>query len=392
MPSSIDRSRRDFIVRGARLAALLGVGAPLLQACGGGSSGKAVKDPIDDGLEPEQGPLRIINYADYVNPDVIAAFEKEYGVKVEITTINSGAEMTAKITSGSLKADLSHSLAPTNISRLIAGGILQPLNKSYVPNAKNIVDAFNNPSYDPGALYTMPYTFYGTGIGYRRDRLDPATIDEMGFDSLWEATGVKGQVSILDDEREAFAASMIRRGQLDINTLDQRLIDEALADVTTLIDLQNVKVNIEGYKDIPEGNTSLALTWSADLITGQYYLPEGTEVDVLGFWRPPTDRYVIANDAMAVLAGAEHPVLAHHYLNYILDETNSETNFSWVGYLPALKKLDADYVIAGGYVPEHLRNCVPTNDDIANGLHWNDLGAEGDLQYEEAWSKFTAAG
>jgi len=49
-------------------------------------------------------------------------------------------------------------------------------------------------------------------------------------------------------------------------------------------------------------------------------------------------------------------------------------------------------VIGAGYVPENLRSCVPTNDDIGNGLKFKALGPEGDAQYEAAWSKFTAGG
>ncbi|HEX6657141.1 MAG TPA: twin-arginine translocation signal domain-containing protein [Ilumatobacter sp.] len=87
----VGTTRRDFIVRGAQLAAVLGIGAPLLQACGGDDDDEAVTEPIDDGLEPEAGPLRVFNYADYVNPDVVASFEEKYGVKVDITTFDVDA-------------------------------------------------------------------------------------------------------------------------------------------------------------------------------------------------------------------------------------------------------------------------------------------------------------
>ncbi len=238
-----------------------------------------------------------------------------------------------------------------------------------------------------------PYTFYGTGLGYRADRIDPAEVEAQGWDFLWNATKFKGQVSVLDDEREAFTMAMLRKGITDINTVDRAIIDQALADVTELIDLLNVKVNIEGYKDIPEGTTSLAQIWSADLIGGAAsYLPEGVTADVLGYWHPPTEQYVVNNDMMGVLANAENPVLAHLYIDYLIDNDVSELNFSWNGYLPALTKLDADYVINAGYVPENLRNCVPTNDDIAKGLRYEALGPDGDALYEAAWSKFTAGG
>ncbi len=388
-------SRRQFLASSARLGVLLGAGVPLLNACGGdgGSSRKKQTEPIADGLPPEKGPLRIINYADYVNPEVVANFEAKYGVKVEISTIDTDSEATAKLASGALKVDLHHSMVSTSIGNLIEGGLIQPLNRSYLTNRGNVLNAFDDPPYDPGAVYSVPYTFYGTGLGYRADRIDPAEVEAQGWDFLWNATKFKGQVSVLDDEREAFTMAMLRKGITDINTVDPAIIDQALADVTELIDLLNVKVNIEGYKDIPEGTTSLAHIWSADLIGGAAsYLPEGVTADVLGYWHPPTEQYVVNNDMMGVLANAENPVLAHLYIDYLLDNDVSELNFSWNGYLPALTKLDADYVINAGYVPENLRNCVPTNDDIAKGLRYEALGPDGDALYEAAWSKFTAGG
>lgn len=387
-------SRRQFLAHSAQLGVLLGAGIPLLGACGGKESISGKKtDPIADGLQPEKGPLRIINYADYVYADVVADFEREFGVKVDISTIDTDSEAVAKLASGALKVDLHHSMSNTTIGNLILGGLIQPLNKSYLPNFANVLSAFNDPWYDPGAVYSVPYTFFGTGIGFRADRIDPALVEEQGWDTVWNATDFKGQVSVLDDDREALAMAMLRRGITDINTTDAETIDQALADLLELIDLVNVKVNIEAYKDIPEGTTTVAQTWSADLIAGAAgYLPEGETTDVLGFWHPPSNEYAVTNDSMGVLADAENPVLAHLYLDYLLDNTVSEKNFSWNGYLPALTKLDVDYVIGQGYVPENLRNCVPTNDDIAKGLKYKPLSPEGTALYEEAWSKFTAGG
>ncbi|MGB8858870.1 MAG: spermidine/putrescine ABC transporter substrate-binding protein [Ilumatobacteraceae bacterium] len=386
-------SRRDFLARSAQLGVLLGAGVPLLNACGGDDKRAKVSKSIADGLPPEKGPLRIINYADYVNLEVIADFEAKYGVKVEITTIDTDTEATTKLASGAIKADVHHSMASTSIGNLIAGGLIQPLNKSYITNFPNVISTFDDPWYDAGAAYSVPYTFFGTGIGYRTDRIDPALVERQGWDAIWNATEFKGQVSVLDDEREAFTMAMLRKGVTDINTTDQKIIDQALADVSELIDLVNVKVNIEGYKDIPEGTTTIAQTWSADLITGAAgYLPEGTTDDVLGFWHPPAGQYVVTNDSMGVLADAQNPVLAHLYLNYLLDNDVAEKNFSWVGYLPAIKKMNADYVIAAGYVPEHLRNCVPTDEEIAKAIYMKPLGAAGDKLYEDAWAKFTAGG
>jgi spermidine/putrescine transport system substrate-binding protein len=224
-----------------------------------------------------------------------------------------------------------------------------------------------------GVLADLSFSFDAASPS-RRPRLD------WGTHLLW-----------IDNEHandRALALPKIEARLLDPSG-DKAIVDKALADVTELIDLVNVKVNIEGYKDIPEGTTTIAHTWSADLITGATsYMPDGVSTDVLGFWHPPSDRYLVANDSMGVLANAENPVLAHLYLNFLLDNDVAEKNFSWIGYLPALTKLDADYVIAQGYVPENLRNCVPTNDDISKGLVARPLGLDGDVLYEQAWSTF----
>jgi spermidine/putrescine transport system substrate-binding protein len=386
----VGSTRRDFIVRGAQLAAVLGIGAPLLQACGGDDDDEAVTEPIDDGLEPEAGPLRVFNYSDYVNPDVVASFEEKYGVKVEITTFDVDAEALTKLASGSVEVDLHHSCAPNTLNRLIAGGLLQPLNKSYLPNAANVLTAFDDPWYDPGSQYTVPYTLFSSGIGYRADRIDPALVEAAGWDILWDPT-YKGVTSILDDYREGLAMAMLRRGLTDVNTTDEEVIRQAGTDLRELTGLMNIKVNIEGYKDVPEGVTDLAHTWSGDMIGGAYsYLPEGTDPSVLGWWYPSDGVGIVNNDCMGVISNAKSPVLAHLYMNHLLDAANAELNFEWLGYLPPIDGLDADYLIAQGYVPENLRSAVLTNDIVAKGLRFEPLPIEADQIWEEEWSKFNA--
>jgi spermidine/putrescine-binding protein len=137
-------TRRDFIVRGAQLAAVFGLGAPILQACGGDDDDGQVTDAIGDGLKPEAGPLRLFNYPDYVNPEVVSGFEDKYGVKVEITTFDVDSEAITKLANKSVDVDIFHSAAPNTIDRLILGGLLQPLNHSYLPNFANVLATFHD--------------------------------------------------------------------------------------------------------------------------------------------------------------------------------------------------------------------------------------------------------
>jgi spermidine/putrescine-binding protein len=134
--------------------------------------------PILDGRSPEQGPLRVYNYADYIWPGLVKKFEKRYGTKVQIATYNSADEAIAKLASGAVTFDVILGLSGSNIVNLIAQQLLLPLNHSYLPNLeRNIWPELQDPFYDRGSRYTVPYVVWSDGIGWRNDKLeeDPGT-------------------------------------------------------------------------------------------------------------------------------------------------------------------------------------------------------------------------
>ncbi|HEX3090056.1 MAG TPA: spermidine/putrescine ABC transporter substrate-binding protein [Ilumatobacteraceae bacterium] len=381
-------TRRQVIGGSARLGLALAVGLPFLQACGddGSSSDGKVTESIKDGLTPEAGPLRILDYDAYVSPDIVTAFENKYGVKVEITTFTTDDEAITKIASGAVDVDLHKSAGTSTLFKLIESGLIQPLNKTYLTNLGNVVASLRDPYYDKGGTYSVPYAVFGTGIGFRADRLDPASVS---WETLWNPE-FKGVTSVLDDVREGLGMAMMRKGLTDVNTSDPAVIKQAGDDLGELTNLMNIKVEIEGYHTIPEGSTTVAHTWSGDMIGALQYLPEGTTSDVLGYWQP--DPAVINNDVMAVLTKAKNPVLAHLFVDFLLDKDNSIENFKFVGYQPAIDGVDGQFLIDQGLVPENLRSSVMSNDQIARGYRFLQLSTDVEALWEDAWSKFTAGG
>ena len=75
--------------------------------------------------------------------------------------------------------------------------------------------------------------------------------------------------SILDDYREGLTMAMMRKGLTDVNTTDQAVIKQAGDDLGELTNLMNIKVEIEGYHTIPEGATTVAHTWSGDMLAAR---------------------------------------------------------------------------------------------------------------------------
>ena len=347
--------------------------------------------PIDDGLDPETGgTFKILNYNDYMAPGVMKDFGEQYDVEVQVTPYNNYDEMLAKIRASGESFDLVFP-GPSVLSKMVYTELLQPMNHSYVPNLKNLWPAYQDPWYDRGARYTVPYTIYGTGVLYRADVV--TSVPENGYDLMW-AEEYAGKIYLLDDLGEAIGMSLLRNHiTTDINTSNPEFIHEATDSLIDLIDLVNVKVNVNAYSEVPEGTATVHQAWSGDAIAGQYYLPKGETTDVLAYWRPddPSQR-VIGNDVIAIPKSATKPVLSHLMINDLLDNQIGLRNFGWNGYQPPLTKLSAQYLIDQGYIPENLMNSVVVPDDFDTGLTFFEVSPETEALWRQSWSEFKAGG
>ncbi len=141
---------------------------------------------------------------------------------------------------------------------------------------------------------------------------------------------------------------LLKNGIEDINTEDIEQITLAKDELKSLYDL-NVKVSTDDYTNLPEGRAWVHQMWSGSAISAQWYLPEGTGADALGFWFPEDGAGTIGNDNIAIPRNAKNPVLAHHFLNYLLDNKHGYDNFSnYVGYQPPFTRLDPDRLVKDG--------------------------------------------
>jgi spermidine/putrescine transport system substrate-binding protein len=353
---------------------------------------------IPDGRPAEAGPLRIYNYADYVDPATVKKFQGQTSTKVQIATYNSSDEAIAKLGSGAVEFDLIIGLSGANIVDLIAHKLLLPLNHSYLPNLeKNIWPELSDPFYDRGSRYTVPYVVWMDGIGWRNDKVkeDIPGMD-VPWDIFWHAQAYRGQVGILDDRRDALSMPMqrdaMRSGSRpDLNTEDADTIAKAERDLSQLGAICNPKITITDYQTLPEGKTVLHHSWSGDLLGGAfYYMPKGVPPSVLSFWGPDQNG-VVQNDFFCIGRTAKNPVLAHQFINFLLDETNAYDNFvNFTGYTPPQKNLDAATLLKRGLIPKSLEQAVVRPDQFAANQELLQLSVTGQRLWDDAWSKFKA--
>ena len=105
--------------------------------------------------------LNVYNWGEYISNgsddsvDVVAAFEKLTGIKVNYTTFDSNESLYAKLKSGAANYDV---IIPSDymVAKMISEGMLMPLDYSNIPNFQNIDEEYRNGDYDPENAYTVP--------------------------------------------------------------------------------------------------------------------------------------------------------------------------------------------------------------------------------------------
>jgi spermidine/putrescine transport system substrate-binding protein len=419
-PSSAGVARRTFITRAALTAAGLSVPG-LLGACSqtspSGVSGAAAfrgpgglplarpdrpmrlpiytdNKPIASGLAPEKGPLQVYIFTAYINPAVVSSFEKKHGVTVTVTTYSSTEEALAKIASRGVQFDVFFPEAQS-LEALVVGRLLQPLNLSYIPNfTGNVWSSLHSPWYDIGSRYTVPYTVWTTGIGWRADKLPGFTPAQFAnpWNALWRAgPRISGRVGLLDDMREGLSHALLRNGVTNVNSENAEQLTSAKNALIDLINSTNLKIDTNEYQRLADGSLWLHQAWSGDMAAAPLYVPKGTHGSVLRYWWPGTGKGPINNDTITVLNGSKNPVLSHLFINHLLDTQEAVRNFSNILYQQPLNDITPELLISKGLILPTLQNTLIGKDQLGHGYVQGPLSLHGELLWENSWTAVKSA-
>jgi spermidine/putrescine transport system substrate-binding protein len=423
-PRERPTTRRQFLIRaGVTIGTLSGADA-LLAACGGsansGTTGTGAaggwpvgpggiplarashpvtlqrwETPIPSGMKPETGgTFTIFNYPAYIDPAVIKAFGRKYGVTVKVTPFDNISTGVTKLASGTVSPDVTE-MTPDQLPRVVAGKLVKPLNLDYIPNLKNVWPGFQSPYYDVGSRYGVPYTVYSTGIAYRTDRVkeDIPNLKPNPWDIFWHSQKYTGKVALLSEERETIAMALLHRGIKDINTEDPKLVDQAVKDLQELYKICSIKVGDLQYENVPEDKAWLNQAWSGDMLAGYlYYLPNKQTGKLLRFWNPGYGNGPIGNDMWCICSTTKKPVLAHLFLNYMLDNGVGYKNFvDFNGYQPPFNEIQPESLIKKGLIPETLASSVLTERDFGRkALVEAGLTNAGESLWQNGYATFTS--
>jgi spermidine/putrescine-binding protein len=350
------------------LAAALAV---LAAGCGGDGDGDAVS-AADCTVDQVDGDLNFYNWSEYIDPELITAFEDQYGVDVIESFYESNEAMLSQI-QGGVSYDL---IVPSDymVNIMIQEGLLVELNKDAIPNFANMDPQFTSQPYDDGAKYSAAYQYGTTGLG-----VNTALVGE-DFPQSWAlifdpelTANFPGGVSVLNDPRETMGAALEYLGY-SLNDTDISHLDEA----TEVI--KAAKANIATFDSdqydeaLSTGEVAVAHGYSGNMIVG--FLDAENPDDFV--YVLPEEGATLWIDNMAIPTNAESVCTAHTFINFLLDAENGAqlTNWNYYGSPNAASAPYLDQEVVDFYAETASANLEVIEDQGDYEINYTDKFAE----------------
>ena len=269
--------------------------------------------------------LNVYNWGEYISNgsddsvDVVAAFEKLTGIKVNYTTFDSNESLYAKLKSGAANYDV---IIPSDymVAKMISEGMLMPLDYSNIPNFQNIDEEYRNGDYDPENAYTVPYTLCTTGIIYNTKMVDEAP---TSWADLWDEK-YAGNILMFNNSRDAYAIGAFKSGS-SVNPQTTEDVDAVVDELKAQKPLVQAYVMDEIFDKMIGGEAAVGVYYSGDAIT---MIDDNPDLA----WVFPEEGTVLSVDSMAIPATSEHEEAAEMFINFMCAPDVGKANIEYIGY------------------------------------------------------------
>ena len=387
-------NRRELLRRAAAGGAFLTVPG-VLAACGG-SSNKAA-GTTSSGDKTLAKTLRFSNWTLYIDTNnkkkthpSLAEFQKKYGTHVQYTEdINDNASYFGKIQgplSRGQSIDRDIVVLTDNdryLSLMIKKGWAEKLDKSAIPNIKNLVDVQLHPGFDPNREYSLPWQSGMTGIAYNDKLTDPV----LSIDDLLTNPKLKGKITVLNSMGDALTCVMLANGD-DPTKVTDASFNKAFNQIKKAVDSKQIR-QFTGNDYAPllaKGDLSAAMSWSGDIAQiGNTHI----------HWNVPTAGGALWTDNMLIPKGG-NIYTASVYMNYVYDPKvaalieggNPKTGDTGVYYICPVKGARAQLLTVD---PAIAKNPLifPT-EKMLSSVKIFDSNALNNQKYLQAWQNLVS--
>jgi spermidine/putrescine transport system substrate-binding protein len=336
-------TRRQLLERAAMGGAAITFPG-ILAACG--SSGSKASEGTTSVEQKLAKTLNFSNWTLYMDvnkkkktfPSLIA-FQKKTGVHVNyMEDINDNASFFGKIQGPLSRGQSIHRdiVVLTDNDRylglMLRKGWAEKLDKSAIPNMKNLVDVQKHPNFDPNRDYTLPWQSGMTGIAYNDTQTDPV----LTVDDLLENPKLKGKITVLNSMGDAMTIVMLANGD-DPTKVTDKAWNAAFKRIQKAVDNKQIR-QFTGNDYAPilaRGDLMAAMSWSGDIAQlGNPHI----------HWNVPEAGGALWTDNMLIPTGG-NVYTASVYMNYVYDPKvqgfmeagDPKTNVTGIYYIPPVK-------------------------------------------------------
>jgi spermidine/putrescine transport system substrate-binding protein len=373
-------TRRDLLRRAAASGAFLTVPG-VLAACGGSSS----ESSSSGGDKTLAKTLRFSNWTLYIDNTkgnkhpTLDMFKKKTGTTVQYTEdINDNASYFGKIQGPlsrgqSIDRDI---IVMTDNSRypalLIKKGWVEKLDKSAIPNMKNLVSALQHPNWDQNRDYSLPWQSGMTGIAYNDKLTDPV----LTMDDLLENPKLKGKVTLLTEMGDTLTLVMFSNGD-DPSKVTDASFDRAIKRIQKAVDSGQVRqfTGNDYSGPLSKGDLSACMAWSGDVVQLQ---ADNNHLH----WNVPKDGGGIWTDNMLIPKGG-NVFTASTYMNFVYQPKIAALIEDYVNYICPVKGAKEELQKID---PDVAKNTLifPTQEMLDN-VKGFDAAALANQKYLETW-------
>ncbi len=378
LPAMRGMSRRQLL----EFAAIAG-GVSLLAACttkpGGSVAGPG--NGATDELIWANWPLSVDTEDDGTIPS-LEQFKELTGIHTEyLAEINSNDEWFAKVqplmqNGQGIPASL---VSPTDWmgGRFISLDWAAALDKSKIPNSRNLLPAFESPAFDPSRKYSLPWQGWLVGIAVNTDVTGK---DVRSVVELLNDPALKGKVSLLTELRETTGTLMLANGADPGNFTDDDF-DQAIEDIEAARASGQLRrfTGNDYASDLAQGNLGACLAWAGDVVQLSKDNP------AIKFFIPESGG-VLMEDVMMVPEGAPNSDGAHELIDFYFEP---EIAAQVAAYVNAVCPVAGAQDAMANIDPELADNQLifPDSESMKQMFTYMSLSIDDNQKYQSAFDK-----
>lgn len=262
-------------------------------------------------LAGAQEVVNLYNWGNYTSPELIAKFEAETGIKVNVTDYDSNDTALARIRQGGHGFDI---VVPSNsyMQTWITEGLVMPLDREIVTNIGNIAPEWVDVDFDLGREYSVPWQWGTTGIIVNTSAYD-GDINDAGL-IFNPPPELQGQINVIPEMSDVMSLAIYYAGgESCTNDMEvMREVRDMLVEAK-----QHWKALDYGTVDAHvAGDFSAGIYWNGSTMRARL------QNEDLAYGYPVTG-YPIWMDSAVVLADAQNTENAMRFINFVLEPENA---------------------------------------------------------------------